>query len=162
MSTSNFLTRNDLINVINAIFPATSEDMTDEQIQAFINSVEYNLQNQVDYIVEQGTSGIWTYRKWNSGMAECWGTYTGTTSYTANAAASGGYRTIISGIALPFTFSAAPKVTASHNGTSSHYWGSVANVATSTTEVGVTLDRGNAVSGGTIVVTFNVVGRWKE
>lgn len=28
-----------------------------------------------DYIVEQGTSGIWTYRKWNSGIAECWGTY---------------------------------------------------------------------------------------
>lgn len=26
-----------------------------------------------DYIVEQGTSGIWTYRKWNSGIAECWG-----------------------------------------------------------------------------------------
>lgn len=25
-----------------------------------------------DYIVEQGTSGIWTYRKWNSGIAECW------------------------------------------------------------------------------------------
>ena len=27
----------------------------------------------VDFIVEQGTSGIWTYRKWNSGIAECWG-----------------------------------------------------------------------------------------
>lgn len=26
-----------------------------------------------DVIVEQGTSGIWTYRKWNSGIAECWG-----------------------------------------------------------------------------------------
>ena len=26
-----------------------------------------------DYIVEQGASGIWTYRKWNSGIAECWG-----------------------------------------------------------------------------------------
>ena len=26
-----------------------------------------------DYIVEQGASGIWTYRKWASGIAECWG-----------------------------------------------------------------------------------------
>ena len=26
-----------------------------------------------DYVVAQGTSGIWTYRKWNSGIAECWG-----------------------------------------------------------------------------------------
>ena len=31
-----------------------------------------------DYIAEQGTSGIWTYRKWNSGIAECWGTHTET------------------------------------------------------------------------------------
>lgn len=26
-----------------------------------------------DYIVEQGTDGIWTYRKWSSGISECWG-----------------------------------------------------------------------------------------
>ena len=26
-----------------------------------------------DYIVEQGTSGDWIYRKWNSGIAECFG-----------------------------------------------------------------------------------------
>lgn len=25
-----------------------------------------------DYVIEQGTSGIWTYRKWASGIAECW------------------------------------------------------------------------------------------
>lgn len=29
-----------------------------------------------DYVIEQDTSGIWTYRKWNSGIAECWGTHT--------------------------------------------------------------------------------------
>lgn len=28
---------------------------------------------QIDYIVQQGTSGIWTYRLWNSGLAEYWG-----------------------------------------------------------------------------------------
>lgn len=26
-----------------------------------------------DYVTEQGVSGIWTYRKWNSGVSECWG-----------------------------------------------------------------------------------------
>ena len=26
-----------------------------------------------DFVVEQGTSGIWNYRKWASGIAECWG-----------------------------------------------------------------------------------------
>lgn len=42
----------------------------------------YNVANEIttlrdsvsqDYIVEQGTSGIWFYRKWNSGLAEFWG-----------------------------------------------------------------------------------------
>ena len=27
----------------------------------------------MDFVVEQGTIGIWTYRKWASGVAECWG-----------------------------------------------------------------------------------------
>lgn len=30
---------------------------------------------EADYVVEEGTKGIWTYRKWNSGIAECWGIY---------------------------------------------------------------------------------------
>lgn len=34
-----------------------------------------------DYIVETGTSGIWTYRKWNSGIAECWGYWTTTSTF---------------------------------------------------------------------------------
>ncbi len=47
--------------------------------------------NEADYIVEQGTSGIWTYRKWNSGIAECWGTTSvPSTSYSAN----GGYKNV--------------------------------------------------------------------
>ena len=29
-----------------------------------------------DYVIEVGTSGMWTFRKWYSGIAECWGTST--------------------------------------------------------------------------------------
>ena len=29
--------------------------------------------NVADWIVEQGSDGIWIYRKWASGLAECWG-----------------------------------------------------------------------------------------
>lgn len=41
-----------------------------------------NLTNDVttllghDYIVEQGTSGNWTYEKWNSGKSVCYGRHT--------------------------------------------------------------------------------------
>jgi hypothetical protein len=56
-----------------------------------------NLTNHIkDYIVEQGTNGIWTYRKWNSGIAECWGNVSTTpTTVNGNNAVS---------VNLPFTF----------------------------------------------------------
>lgn len=38
---------------------------------------------KVDYVVEQGTSDIWTYRKWNSGIAECWGYKTISTTFAS-------------------------------------------------------------------------------
>ena len=37
-----------------------------------------------DYIIEQGTSGGWAYRKWNSGVSECWAHF-GTTSTNSGA-----------------------------------------------------------------------------
>lgn len=38
-----------------------------------INTQSLKINNtEIDYIVSQGTSGDWIYRKWNSGVAECW------------------------------------------------------------------------------------------
>lgn len=34
------------------------------------------LSPDMDIVIEQGASGIWTYRKWASGVAECWGVET--------------------------------------------------------------------------------------
>lgn len=53
MSYSNTVTKEDLKNILNEVLPSTA----------------------VDYIVEQGTDGDWIYRKWNSGVAECWAGY---------------------------------------------------------------------------------------
>lgn len=36
------------------------------------------------YIVDEGTSGIWTYRKWSDGTAECWGIHTVSSSAWAS------------------------------------------------------------------------------
>ena len=47
--------------------------------------------NSADTIVAQGKSGVWTYRKWASGIAECWGSL-GMTSPSAYT------------YALPFSF----------------------------------------------------------
>jgi hypothetical protein len=32
-----------------------------------------NASKLADFVIEEGTSGVWTYRKWDSGLAECWG-----------------------------------------------------------------------------------------
>lgn len=40
---------------------------------------------QTDVVVEVKTSGIWTYRKWSSGIAECWGLYSITGAAITNA-----------------------------------------------------------------------------
>ena len=47
------------------------------------------IDDAADYVVEHGTSGIWTYRKWNSGIAECWGrTAAATYSHTSSSGSS--------------------------------------------------------------------------
>ena len=45
-----------------------------------------------DLVVEYGTSGSWTYRKWASGTAECWGQF-GPTTYSFTTASGYGYYT---------------------------------------------------------------------
>lgn len=40
--------------------------------------------NTVDYIIEQGVSGEWEYRKWNSGRVELWGNHWWTLTSTGN------------------------------------------------------------------------------
>lgn len=38
-----------------------------------------------DYVTEQGTSGVWRYRKWKSGIKECWAAPSTGSSYTMEA-----------------------------------------------------------------------------
>lgn len=64
--------------------------------------------DSVSHVVESGTSGIWTYRKWDNGIAECWGCITfssgsiktwGYDYYTENSSGFTSY---------PFTFISRP------------------------------------------------------
>lgn len=71
---SEAITRNDLKNVLNEVLPS-------EPVEA-------------DYVVEQGVSGMWTYRKWSSGIAECWGGLATTLSHYATALGGYGYYTV--------------------------------------------------------------------
>lgn len=67
----------------NEFYLTPTEDMTTQELDDFVSelNVSGNTGTAVDLVVEQGTSGIWTYRKWSSGIAECWGSVSTETSF---------------------------------------------------------------------------------
>lgn len=66
---------------------------------------EWQLTGGVDYVVEQGKSGSWYYRKWNNGTAECWMTWQGiVTPYETNSGITGLKNSFVKYWDLPFSF----------------------------------------------------------
>ena len=58
----------------NEIYMTPTKDMTTQEVDDFIDELDITgSKTAADLVVEQGISGIWTYRKWSSGIAECWG-----------------------------------------------------------------------------------------
>lgn len=53
-----------------------------------------------DYIIENGSDGIWRYRKWNSGRIECWGEKSWE-NVACTTSLAGGYRSADQTVALP-------------------------------------------------------------
>lgn len=60
-----------------------------------------------DFVVEKGTNGIWSYRKWNSGIAECWCKRNINVDISA-AWGSALFHGVASAISYPFAFAEAP------------------------------------------------------
>ena len=118
-----------------------------------------------DFIVEKGTSGIWTYRKWNSGIAECWGQYV-VDNIQCNSAWGVLFESKeIGAIPYPFTFLEVPleAVTGSAIDTGSAYfieYGS-STPNTKTTSGSVFLVRPNNNNIGKARLNFMVKGKWK-
>ena len=65
-------------------FQASGNSQTQEWKYTAIRIGDKFAQGEADYIVEQGTDGIWTYRKWASGIAECWANFYDSTSTTSH------------------------------------------------------------------------------
>ena len=121
--------------------------------------------NTKDYIVEQGTSGIWTYRKWNSGLAECWGVYTMTSAATKAWGALYYSDTLAPRINYPFTFTTRPQESAFLHGSSVAGWvypeagGIGLNTTTQTGQYGFL--RPTSIASSEVKYEYTVVGRWK-
>lgn len=119
-----------------------------------------------DVVISQGTSGIWTYRKWASGRAECWGTNTVNVSYTAASGASSFYQATIPSVNFPSgLFASAPVVTVTPQRSSTYgFWiMSTGASGTSTSASGTgtfTAVRWSAQSNTPATVLYVAHGRW--
>lgn len=111
--------------------------------------------NLSDYIVEQGTSGDWTWRKWKSGIAECWGTFS--VSLSQDGVSGGDYYSGTITISTPFKVANAIVTgTADNRYSLSNPGGSYANQ-----NISFRLKRGSAISESSIGVQIHVFGYWK-
>lgn len=136
--------------------------MTEAELNAFLDSLNRNFRGSVDWVVEEGTSGIWKYRKWDSGIAECWGmaeiSGLSWSSYTTGGIATN-YNSSPAQIPMPTSlFTSIESINAN-----THYAGSnvgwVANTTYSATAVLLTFVRnGNT---GVMRAFINIKGRWK-
>ena len=112
-----------------------------------------------DFILEKGTSGIWTYRKWNSGVYECWGSER--TGGSVSTAWGSLYYISFTPSNYPITFAdypsfhitpelntTVPCFTASGGGTTKTNMGAIRIVSPSSATVDITL-------------RYYAIGKWK-
>lgn len=118
-----------------------------------------SLLNRV-HVVETGTSGIWKYRKWSDGTAECWGR-TSSSSFTWSTYTTGLYYNSNNWlISLPFAFKDTNYVVTANT----YYvggavgWVANANAYDSSTFKLTIVRNGNT---GDVYVNIHVIGRWK-
>lgn len=113
----------------------------------------------LNYIVEEGTAGIWTYRKWADGLAECWcrKAYTGDTDDTWGSL----YGLVCTPPDYPNIFTEAPvtcKDIAQNTGSSC--WLSGWSAASITNPGKFALLRPTSASLN-VTVSFFAIGKWK-
>lgn len=138
----------------------TKQNFADGQVltAAQLNHMEDGIAAAVDCVVEQGTSGIWKYCKWDSGKIELWtNSHQFTISFTTSS--NGFSYATESNIPVPLVKSIE---FASGDCTKWHYtnWASV--TCNDELKLGIRYYGLNSNGGGnTIPFSFYVIGRWK-
>lgn len=125
----------------------------------------YDLVNSggsADYIVEEGTIGIWTYRKWASGIAEAWGE-TGMKTVDITSQQGGIYLTNEITETYPsdiFQTIKTVNVNKSSYNSNSGVFGTAWNTETHT--IRYSIFRGNSGGSNQVSVSIYIKGLWKE
>lgn len=117
--------------------------------------------NPVSVIEEEGTSGSWYYRKWNSGIAECWCAVDDTVTYEGSTL--GGYLYYTGLYVYPLNFISAPTVSYNATFTSSHLAiiGDEGTLGTSGFGRVRILSNLGDLQDASVLVRIHAIGRWK-
>jgi hypothetical protein len=111
----------------------------------------------MNHVVEEGTKGIWTYRKWNNGCAELWG-------YSSATFENG--KVLAKELTYPFTLTKA----ISGIGTLNSYGGNTAEslpwnlklaYGTEMCKIWIHNQGGGFTSSSTVNASVYIMGRWK-
>lgn len=113
-----------------------------------------------DEIVEQGTNSIWTYRKWKSGIAECWGRRDITISLNNN---YGGAYYGTDAVGFPTNlFNAEPTVSVSRQGRQGTGLVHISPYSVSSTQIQYFITNTNGrYDSAPIGIAINARGLWK-
>lgn len=134
-----------------------SDDMSAQDVSDFVDGLNVSGINAVDYIVEQGISGIWTYRKWNSGIAECW-SYGSNKTLAVSSAYGNGYYGATQTLTFPSgLFNSAPNSAITLLGGDGLWAGISSNSSTSVTYYPYAIASGNH----TFAEAVTAIGTWK-
>ena len=109
-----------------------------------------------DFVYEEGTSGVWTYRKWHSGVYECW------TRRELNIAIDAAWGQIfykgITALNYPVTFTEAPFEHANADGGDGYFWLGGNGRPTTTTTGTYSLYRPTASASAKFYIDYYVRG----
>ena len=135
--------------------------MSEMSIKELFTLIGNRLNLTTDYVVERGTSGDWTYCKWNSGFCEMWGaiSYSG---ITCNTSSSGTYYNDTSGtktITVPIITNIQNIIMHEQASQTSGIWAyrASASSANLTTNFRAHASQSNAVC----AVAYYLTGTWK-
>jgi hypothetical protein len=110
-----------------------------------------------DYIVSQGITDGWIWRKWNSGVAECW--FSGISDISAQATIDAGLYCAWGTLDFPFLFDSAPVVTYSVTATNGYDFCGKANVNTGNFNWYIGCSTANIQSLSSISIRAHVIGK---
>lgn len=122
----------------------------------------YDAEPEVDYIVDSGVDGIWTYQKFKSGIAKCWGTFEFTTAIQTSVGEHLYQNTTaMSTIEYPITFKKVPTENVTIQSPGGLVWKASKELNTKEHTATYSLIGINKLGTATYRFSYNVEGFWR-